>query len=189
MSRRETEIKLAFSSAGEADRAIRALGAAETHRRTFEDNTLYDLPGGVLAGSGRLLRLRRYGDETLLTFKGPVAESSRHKVRVEEETSVADASSLERILEGLGFAPAYRYQKFRTTFRLGSLEIAIDETPIGTYVEVEGSPDEIDRAAERLGFAPDAYELATYRELHERDAASRGVPVGDLLMPDASGAP
>lgn len=183
MSRRETEIKLAFSSAGEALRAIAGLGAEEDHPRTLEDNAIFDMPQGTLARTGRLLRLRRYGGESVLTFKGPIAGASRHKVRVEEETRVADPGGLERILDGLGYRRAYRYQKYRTTFRLGTLEIALDETPIGTYVELEGTPDDIDRAAARLGFAPDAYELATYRELHERDAAARGVPVGDLLMP------
>lgn len=189
MSRRETEIKLAFPSPGEALRAIEAAGAETTHERTFEDNALYDLPGGVLAASGRVLRLRRYGGEAVLTFKGPTAGPSRHKVRVEEETRVADPARLEGILEGVGFVRAYRYQKFRTTFRLGSLDVALDETPVGTYVELEGDPDEIDRTAARLGFAPDAYELATYRELHERDAAARGVPVGDLLIPGGPDAP
>lgn len=189
MSRRETEIKLAFPSPGEALRAIEAAGAETIHERTFEDNALYDLPGGVLAASGRLLRLRRYGEEAVLTFKGPVAGARRHKVRVEEETRVADPVRLERILEGLGYARTYRYQKFRTTFRLGSLEVALDETPIGTFVELEGEPDEIDSTAARLGFAPDAYELATYRELHERDASARGVSVGDLLMPGGPDAP
>jgi hypothetical protein len=43
----------------------------------------------------------------------------------------------------------------------------------------------VDRAAAALGATPADYILATYRELHERDAAARGVIAGDMLMPSA----
>jgi len=52
----------------------------------------------------------------------------------------------------------FRYEKYRTTFRLpdsnawaNGLLIELDETPIGTFVELEGPAAAIDRAAEELG--------------------------------------
>ncbi len=181
-SHRETEIKLPFASPAEAGSRIAALAAAPKRAREFEENTLYDLPGDPLRGSGRLLRLRRVGGRAVLTFKGPVPGEHRHKVRVEHETEVDRPDAVAAILEGLGFAPRYRYQKYRTTFALGGLEIALDETPIGCFVELEGEPDEIDRVAERLGFTPPQYVLATYRQLQEELAASTGTEPGDLVF-------
>ena len=64
--------------------------------------------------------------------------------------SIADPEALERILVGLGFRPCYRYQKYRTLFAVGELQVCLDETPIGCFVELEGAPEAIDRAAERL---------------------------------------
>lgn len=188
-SSRENEIKLAFPSPELAVRRLVQAGGSEVAARVFEDNVLFDLPDRPLTRSGRLLRLRTAGDEARVTFKAPVAGEHRHKVKTEHETTVGDAREVRAIFEGLGFEPVYRYQKYRSTYRLGGVEALVDETPLGTFVELEGAPDDVDRAASALGATPADYITATYRELHERDAARRGTPVGDLLMraADASG--
>lgn len=183
MSRRETEIKLAFPSPQDALRALGRVGAVESRPRVFEDNVLFDLDDDRLAQSGRLLRLRRAGADAVVTYKGPTQAGHRHKVREEAEARVEDADEMDRIFRGLGFGPRYRYQKYRTTFELPGLEIALDETALGTFVELEGEPEAIDRVAAALGRSPDDYLTATYRELQEKDAAGRGVPAGDLLYP------
>ena len=81
----------------------------------------------------------------------------------------------------------YRYQKYRATYRLGAVEATVDETPLGTFVELEGAPEAVDEAAEALGAVPADFIRATYRELQEKDAASRGVVPGDLVFPISSG--
>jgi len=184
-SSRENEIKLAFASPELARSALARAGAQEIHGRVFEDNVLFDRADRSLTVSGRMLRVRIAGERTVLTLKGPVEGGHRHKMRDEHETEVAAPDGLLRILEGLGFDPIYRYQKYRTTFRLGAILAELDETPLGTFVELEGAPDEIDRVAAMLGSAPADYILASYRELHERDAAAKGTAVGDLLLPSA----
>ena len=183
MSRRETEIKLAFPSAEDARRALASAGAVPSRPREFEDNLLYDFEDRRLFHKGRLLRLRRVGADALVTFKGPVEGESRHKVREESEVRVDDGDEVARILEGIGFRPCYRYQKYRTTFALPGVHVALDETALGTFVELEGDPDAIDRAAASLGREPRDYLKETYRELQERQAAATGAPTGDLLYP------
>jgi adenylate cyclase class 2 len=148
---------------------------------------LFDLPDRALKASDRLLRLREYRGRSVLTFKAPVAGEHRHKVRVEHELTVSDSETMRSILSGLGFAIVYRYQKYRATYRLGAVEAAVDETALGTFVELEGPPDDVDRAAAALGASPSDFIRATYRELQEKDAASRGVVAGDLLLPSSFG--
>jgi len=181
-SKRETEVKLQFDSPGEARRALDGLGVRLVQERQFEDNVVFDRDHEPLKPAGLLLRLRRWGGTALLTYKAPVAGEHRHKVRKEEETVVEDPGALERILAGLGFDPIYRYQKYRTLFESGDLHVCLDETPLGCFVELEGPPDEIDRAAERMGFGPEGYVLETYRELHEQHARARGVEAGNLVF-------
>jgi adenylate cyclase class 2 len=183
MSRRETEIKLAFPSPQDARRTLAGAGAHEAKARVFEDNVLFDREDRPLASRGCLLRLRRAGSRAIVTFKGPVEGAHRHKVRTESEVEVGDADEMERILSGIGFRPVYRYQKYRTGFELAGVDIALDETAIGTYVELEGDPDAIDRVARALGKEPRDYLKETYRELQERHATSRGEVAGDLLYP------
>jgi len=187
-SSRENEIKLAFPSPELAIQRLLQAGARQIGTRVFEDNVLFDLPDRPLAAGGRLLRLRRSGDRAVLTFKASVEGEHRHKVKTEHESDVADPEAVLRILSSLGFEPVYRYQKFRSTFRLDAVEAVLDETPLGTFVELEGAPEDVDRAAAAVGATPADYILATYRELHEREAAARGVIAGDLLMPAAGGA-
>jgi adenylate cyclase class 2 len=181
-SRRETEIKLRFDSRADALRCIEKLGGRLIREREFEDNLVYDRDRDPLKTAGKLLRLRRSGTTALLTYKAPVAGDHRHKVRQEEETVVDDPAAVEAMLDGLGFHPIYRYQKYRTLFEIGVLHVCLDETPLGCFVELEGSPDQIDRAAKVMGLSRERYVLETYRELQEKDARERGVEAGDLVF-------
>jgi len=181
-SNRENEIKLAFPSPETAVRRLLDAGARVVHARAFEDNTLFDLADRPLTKSGRLLRLRDFDGAAILTFKAPVLGEHRHKVKIEHETAVSDPEALRSILRALGFEVVYRYQKYRAIYELHAVVAALDETPLGTFVELEGAPDDVDRAAAALGAGPSDFIRATYRELQEKDAAARGVVAGDMLL-------
>ena len=181
-SNRENEIKLAFPSPETAVERLLGAGARKVHARAFEDNVLFDFADRALTKTGRLLRLRSFDGVFLLTFKGPVPGEHRHKVKVEHETTIEDPEAFRSILLGLGFEAVYRYQKYRAIYRLDAVAAAVDETPLGTFVELEGPPDDVDHAAASLGAVPADFIRATYRELQERDAASRGLTAGDLLL-------
>jgi adenylate cyclase class 2 len=181
-SKREVEIKLPFVSPSRAIEQLEKLGAKLVRERLLEDNLLFEREHDPLRRSAKLLRLRREGDGALLTFKSTPPGDQAYKVRLEDESRVEDADAVERILLGLGFLPAYRYQKYRTLYQLGDLEICLDETPVGCYVELEGAPPLIDRTAAQLGFTPDRYILDSYRDIHHQHARERGVPPGDMLF-------
>ena len=76
------------------------------------------------------------------------------KLREELETVVGDGTLLLRVLEELGFHVWFRYQKYREEFALDDVIIAVDETPVGTFVEIEGSERGIATTAEALGRRP-----------------------------------
>jgi adenylate cyclase class 2 len=180
--RREVEVKLPCETPAGARRKLDALGARPIHDRRFEENVLFEREADPLKPAQKLLRLRREGDRALLTFKAPVEGTHTHRVRIEEESVVADPQAVERILAGLGFFPSYRYQKYRALFELDGLEICLDETPLGCFIELEGMPEAIDRVAAALGYGPERYVLDSYVELHERWAAERGLPLRDLVF-------
>jgi len=181
-SNHEIEVKLRFDSPENALAKLQTLGAVESTPRLFEDNVLFDRTHDPLHRARKALRLRRVGGRAIVTYKGPVDGDHRHKVRVEHETEVADGDAAERILLALGYEPHWRYQKYRTEFALEQLHLCLDETPLGCFVELEGSPDEIDRAAEKLGFSIDDYVTASYRKLLELEAGRRGRRPWDLVF-------
>ena len=127
-------------------------------------------------------------ERVILTSKAPPQPQrnnrpSRYKIRAERE-QVASISSRQcaKALTSLGFRPAFRYDKFRTTFRLQDLHLDLDETPAGVYLELEGTPKAIDRAAKALGFAKDQYLRATYWDLYVAACRRRGTKPKNMLF-------
>ena len=178
-SGRETEIKLRAASAAEARAGIEAAGFVEARARVFETNQLLDTPAGLLRSQGEVLRLRQCGGQTILTYKGP-ATRDRHKSREEIETPIAYAEALLTILARLGYEPTYRYEKFRTEFaRPGEHGVVqVDETPIGTFVEVEGESEWIDRTAKQLGYSEKDYIVDSYATLFRRYCMDNCLEIG-----------
>ncbi len=164
MAHREIEIKLEVASASRASGRLRALGATLQSRRRFEDNFLLD-SGRRLRRRKAVLRVRENGDRAILTYKGKGTVVRGAKVRSEIETEVSDSRALIAILKRLGFTKRFRYQKYRTTFRHNALVITLDETPIGTYLEIEGAHAPLQRFAGRLGYNRGQFISKTYHEL------------------------
>jgi len=160
----ESEIKLRMANPREAGLALARLGATLVRERYFEQNVLWDRHSS-LATQGRILRLRWTGREGFLTLKGPRQVEDGIKSREELETSVADPDALAETLEILGFKPIFRYQKYRETYEWKDSEIVIDETPVGTFLEIEGPVETIHAAAAGLGFTKRDYLNQSYVEL------------------------
>lgn len=193
-------------TAGEGKRT--ALG------RVHEMNELFDTPQGGFAKHGHLVRVRvekrhkknnrgARSERVVLTYKSPAMRPSRvkneaarglvragrHKIREEVEAEVGDAGALRHILEEMGLRGWFRYEKYRTTYRLPrgqrwakGLLIELDETPSGNYVELEGPAEAIDRAAGVLGFRPRDYITKSYLQIYLEDCRRRGVTPGDMLF-------
>jgi len=152
-------------------RDLKALAAKLRHAgfsiktpRSHEMNTIYDLPGERLRRRGELLRLRKYGGTWTLTHKAR-SSAGRHKSRQETESRIEDGGKLDGILRALGFAPTFRYEKFRTEWSDGAGQVVVDETPIGNLAEIEGGARWIDQTAKKLGVLRDSYITQTYAEL------------------------
>ncbi|MGA7220220.1 MAG: class IV adenylate cyclase [Candidatus Sulfotelmatobacter sp.] len=161
---KETEIKFRVKSLPALDRKLREVGFRQETPRTHEMNTLYDLPGTPLRNRKELLRLRQYGEKWTLTHKSG-KKTGRHSSREELETAVEDGKHMEAILRALGYAPSFRYEKFRAEWTDGKGQIVVDQTPIGDFCEIEGSPRWIDATAKKLGVKPVNYVTTNYAGL------------------------
>jgi adenylate cyclase class 2 len=161
----ETEVKLRLAGPVAARKALARVGATLTRPRHFEDNVLFDDPAGSLQATGTVLRLRTTPHASLLTFKGPRRMEEGVKTREERETLVAEPAALRAILAQLGYQPVFRYQKYRESWRHRGQEILIDETPIGTYLEIEGDAAGIRRVTAELGHDPSEYLSESYVDL------------------------
>ncbi len=159
----ERELKFRCENLAEVAARLRGLSAVPVAKRALEDNLVFDR-GGELAARGALLRLRRDGRGARLTFKGPARFEGGLKLRPEIEAAVGDpAEAVAGILQSLGFTIVRRYQKRREEWDLGGVAVALDETPLGGWVEFEG--DGAEAAARRCGFDPATAERRDYLAL------------------------
>jgi len=189
--RPEIEIKLAVHDPGAIRRRLAELGFRSISRRRFERNLLYDFPNRRLRKEGSLVRLRFAGRRSLLTFKGRQIRQGRFKERPEIESRVSDGVEIGRVLEALGLRVAFRYEKYRTLYRKpgegAHREVTFDETPIGTYIELEGPRRWIDRVARALGSRPQDYISASYGRLYLEWCESHGWEPSDMVFERSPG--
>jgi adenylate cyclase class 2 len=177
----EREIKLKFDTAAQARERILAIGATPLRGRRLQEDCLLDSEQDELYRRRCVLRVRNEGGKSLLTFKGPV-QPSVLKVREEHETVVADGDTLLRILHELGLHIWFRYEKYREEFSAEDVIIAIDETPVGTFVEIEGGERHIHQTAAALGKTTEDYITDSYRTLFLQHCAEHGLTITDMLF-------
>lgn len=173
----EIEIKFRVGDLRALARKLRAAGFRMVTRRTHEMNTLYDLPGEVLRKKKQLLRIRKYGSEWTLTHKSGTVRGV-HSSRVELETKVVDGKILDEILRALGYSPSFRYEKFRAEWADKKGHVVVDETPIGSFCEIEGQPRWIDATAKKLGVGTEDYITKNYATLFaewKQEASSKAL--------------
>ncbi len=160
----EREIKLRYDSVESARAAVLAAGATPLLGRRLQEDALLDTEDESLRRRRCVLRVRLENGKSRITFKGPV-QPSEMKLRDELETIIGDGVLLLRIFEELGFHIWFRYEKYREEFSHEEVTVAIDETPVGVFVEIEGSEQGISTMARALGRRPDDYVLDSYRGL------------------------
>jgi adenylate cyclase, class 2 len=185
MSAIETEIKFRVDDRAGLEERLTELGFHLVTPRSFESNTLYDTPDRGLRLRRELVRIRSYAGRWVLTHKR-VPDSGigedRHKHRVETETEVADGNALAEVLRSAGLEPVFRYEKWRTEWADGEGHCVVDETPVGIYAELEGSPEWIDRRCNELGIAPEERMTLSYGRLFDQWREQTGSTAQDLTF-------
>jgi len=166
--RDEIEIKLPASDLGAVRARLSEGGAALKAEEHEETDDLYDDRERRLSASGRALRLRSAAGRAILTYKGPARFQAGAKVREEREVEVGDRDEASAILERLGYERRFRYQKRREEWAWEGCVVALDATPIGTFVEIEGDPTAIRHLVARLGLDPSEAIPYSYAELYAR---------------------
>jgi len=177
-------------------------GGLAKHGQLLRIRTESPAPDAKAKTTGKKSVSKSSAQRYLLTFKsppeqlaiGPAAPPAdrRYKMREELETALPEASTatLQRIFEGLGLRGWFRYEKFRTPYKLparykwaAALLIDFDETPIGTFVELEGPHQAIDQAAVLLGFHPRDFITKNYLVLYLDDCKRQGLQPSNMLFP------
>jgi len=162
---------------------LRKLGFRVGKSRMLESNILLDNSKRTLRRHGKLIRVRRIGRHNVLTYKGP-SELGRYKKRPELEIYLPPSSVVEEVFAHIGYHPVFRYEKFRTEYAKPPAQgkVLLDETPIGNFLELEGSPRWIDRTAQLLGYSSADYITRSYGYLYSAYCRERRTRPKDMLF-------
>jgi len=165
---REVEVKIVEIDRAEVEARLGSLKASKLFEGR-EESVFFDFPTNSISGAKNLLRLRKEGKKTVLTFKKFV-ENRAAKVRDEYEVSVSAFEPMVRILESLGLVAFQRMVKDRTSYSLKSgVRVDLDKytgefSYIPDLMEIEATDDAtIKSSIKLLGFKPeDAKSWTTF---------------------------
>jgi adenylate cyclase class 2 len=195
MQSAEIELKFPVSDPEDLETRLPQLGFNLITPRTYEHNILFDTPARDLRAKRQILRLRDYGGIHTLTHKridDSTPESIRYKIRIETETTVSDPHAITEVFAQIGYQPAFIYEKYRTEYSIfdpatnTTPHLVIDETPIGTYVELEGPTDWIDRTLTELNVDLSTCITDSYGKLFLDWKQRTGSPADHLTFADVA---
>lgn len=186
----ETEVKIRLAEYDEFRRRLERLHPSLLEARHLEDNFLLDFPDARIRTRRCVVRVRLTGKRDLFTYKGPPQPSELFKSREEIETTVEDGGVILKVFERIGMEVWFRYQKYREEYALADpgaerdLHLAVDETPIGDFIELEGTEEGIRKTAHALGMTEDQFLRESYYALYVDSCRKRGEEPGHMVFPD-----
>ncbi|MBR4741959.1 MAG: class IV adenylate cyclase [Desulfovibrio sp.] len=142
----------------------------------FERNLVFETTPPSLHAQGKLLRLRANCTSTdvhyLTTLKLQARANTQYKICEELEVVPTSGQQMNAFLLGLGYHVFAKYEKFRCSYRLGTVKIDLDILPFGRFVELEGG--DLAVIASKLGLQAYKTSVASYHELHKNWQAAHG---------------
>ena len=186
----EVELKSVVDDVDAARRRIETRGATLHFAGRLEDRR-YDRPRRTLSVRDQVLRVRVYRDaagaaaKSSLDWKGPTSFTSGYKERDEVSTSIGDADTLALMLERLGFVVTMMIDRTIWQYELHNAIVRFERYPrMDDLVEVEGAPDEIERAVEALGIPRERFSSRRLpdfvRDYEARTGARAALSDGEL---------
>ncbi len=168
---KEVEVKAAVRDVPALRQALAAFGCTLSEPVRQED-ILYAAEAKPITefGLGDLvLRIRRQGDQAILTGKIPV---TNHLDKHEAETVVSDPVAMTELLTWMDYQEIMRLAKERQKTTYGEYEICLDEVEgLGTFIEVEKI---IDDRADSDAVQNELWTLLESLGIKEADRATKG---------------
>ena len=177
----ETELKALVPELAAARRRVESAGGHMTFSGRLEDRR-YDRSELSLATLDHVLRLRVYRhpsgklSRASLDWKGPSSTSGTYKVREELSSDIAgEPQQLAQILDRLGFTVTMQIDREIWQYDLDGAVVRFERYPrMDDLVEVEGTPESIERAITALGLERNSFTAERLPDFVRRFEARTG---------------
>jgi adenylate cyclase class IV len=139
----------------------------------------YDTSSHALAARDHVLRLRVYEDgrstRAELDWKGPTGHDGGYKVREELGVHVAEPEVLAEVLARLGYEVTVEIDREIAQYELEGATVRFERYPrLDDLVEVEGSPEQIERAIAAIGLPREGFTSERLPDFVRRYEARTG---------------
>ena len=150
---KEIEARILEVDVSEMRRRLKQIGA----KKVFDGKVhtiIFDFSSESLKRKGQMLRLRTFGKQAVLCYKGKPNASKKFKLKEEIEVSVDNFKDTALILKRLGFKKMWSYTKRRESYKLGKATVEIDKYPkIPALIEIEApTGKEVVALVKKLGY-------------------------------------
>jgi predicted adenylyl cyclase CyaB len=174
----EVELKSVVDDVARRRTAIERAGASLVYAGRLEDRR-WDTPDRALAARDHVLRVRTYradGDvRAELDWKGPTRREEGYKLREEIDVSTTDPDALGEILARIGYEVSMAIDREIAQYELGDTIVRFEQYPrMDDLVEVEGTPEGIERAIAALGLPREGVTTERLPEFVQRFEARTG---------------
>lgn len=139
----------------------------------------YDTSSHELAARDHVLRLRVYHDGSSsraeLDWKGPTGREDGYKVREELGVHVGEPDVLAEMLTRLGYEVTVEIEREIAQYELEGATVRFERYPrLDDLVEVEGTPEQIERAIAAIGLPRDGFTSERLPDFVRRFEARTG---------------
>jgi adenylate cyclase class IV len=177
----ETELKALVPELVAARHRVVLAGGRMTFAGRLEDRR-YDRSDLSLAALDHVLRLRVYRDaagevsKASIDWKGPSSTSGTYKQREELNSDIrGDPEHLARILDRLGFVVTMQIDRAIWQYELLGAVVRFERYPrMDDLVEVEGTPEAIERAIAALALGRESFTAERLPDFVRRFEARTG---------------
>lgn len=178
----EREVKFYLHDLEDLAMRLEAAGADLVRPRVLEKNLRFDTPDGALSAASRILRLRQ-DDRVRMTYKDNAYLENGILARTEIEFTSDNFEVTRKFFEALGYRVMVIYEKYRRVYRLGDVEVVLDELPFGNFLEIEApNATLIEGVAQMLGLDWSKRILSGYLVLFDIAKQHVNLPFRDLTF-------
>ena len=174
----EVELKSVVDDLPGRRAAVERAGGALVFEGRLVDRR-FDLPDRALVARDHVLRLRINQSDGAaraeLDWKGPTRLENGYKLREEIGARVQDPDELLTILAHLGYVVTTVIDREIVQYDLDGATVRFERYPrLDDLVEVEGTPDQIERAIVALGLPRDGFSADRLSDFASRYEARTG---------------
>ena len=169
----EVELKACVPDPDALVGRLRTAGAREDFVGELIDRR-FDYSDASLLARDEVVRVREYlgvdgSSQTSLEWKGPTSTVAGYKQREEIGVQAGDPETLVAILGRMGLSVTRMIERQIRQYRLDGAVVRMEHYPqMDDLVEVEGEPDDIERAIAQMGIPRDQYSTDSLSEFARR---------------------